>query len=63
MLSPSNSSKPTFPNLALVFPCQKVFEEITKELQSAVLERVARTMEQLEKIEIIVEVGEWCDFF
>jgi hypothetical protein len=36
--------------LALVLSCEEVFKEVTEELQSAILERVARSVEKLEEV-------------
>lgn len=49
----------TFSNLSFVFAYEEVFEEVTEELESAVLEGVAGTVEQLQEVQVILQMRQW----
>lgn len=51
-----------FTLLALVLSREEVLEKVTEELQRAVLERVARAVEEFEEVQIVLELDEGCDF-
>ena len=48
---------------ALVLSRKKVLEKVTEELQSAILEGVTRTVEELEKVEVVLQLDERGNFF
>lgn len=48
--------------LALVLSREEVLEKVTKELQRAVLEGVARAVEEFEEVQVVLELDEGCDF-
>ena len=47
--------------LALVLSGQKIFEKVTEELQGAILERVAGSVEELEEVEVVLKLDQRCD--
>lgn len=48
--------------LALILSREEVLEKVAEELQRAVLERVARAVEEFEEVQIVLELDEGCDF-
>jgi hypothetical protein len=48
--------------LALVLSRKEVLEEVTEELQRAVLEGVTRAVEEFEEVQVVFELDEGSDF-